>query len=76
MTMTKQLIKESLLVGAFLCFIGLIIHYLASKYMQHDMNDYKIYALHLFVIGMLGHLLLEFFDINKEYCKTGNACLN
>ena len=75
MRMTKELIKESLYVGAFICVIGLIIHYLSSKYMVHDMNNYKVFALHLFVIGMLGHLLLEWLDVNSMYCKTGNACL-
>jgi uncharacterized membrane protein len=74
--MSMELFKESLYVGAFICVIGLVLHYLSLKYMDHDMNNYKIFGLHLFVIGMLGHLVLEWLNVNKMYCKTGNACLN
>jgi hypothetical protein len=63
-----SLIQEALIVGVFISILGLLLHHLASMYMKHDMNDYKIFGYHLFVIGVLGHLILEYFGVNKMYC--------
>ena len=63
-----NLIKEALLVGIFISVLGLLLHHLASMYMKHDMNDYKIFGYHLFLIGVSGHLILEYFGVNKMYC--------
>ena len=70
-----KLIKECLYVGVFITILGLVLHFLSMKYKNHDMNDYKVFGLHLFVIGVLGHLMLEYFGVNKMYCTSGNACL-
>jgi hypothetical protein len=64
----NNLIKESLIVGVFISVLGLLLHHLASMYIVHDMNDYKIFGYHLFIIGVLGHLILEYFGVNKMYC--------
>jgi hypothetical protein len=63
-----NLFQEALIVGVFITLLGLLLHHLASMYMEHDMNDYKIFSYHLFVIGVLGHLILEYFGVNKMYC--------
>lgn len=64
-----NLIKEALLVGVFISVLGLLLHYLSMKYYEeHDMNDYKIFGYHLFLIGVSGHLILEYFGVNKMYC--------
>lgn len=64
-----RLLKESLFVGVFISVLGLILHYLSMKYYEeHDMNKYKTLGLHLFLIGVSGHLILEYFGVNKMYC--------
>ena len=71
----------SLFFGVFITVLGLSLHHLATKmYEEHDMNDYKIFGLHLFVIGVVGHFVLEYFGVNKMYCvnslKTDSVTLN
>lgn len=73
--MNKLTLKESLFSGVVFMAVGLLLHYVYSKYKTHDMNNMQMYALHLFVVGMLTHLLLEYLQVNKWYCKNGNACL-
>ncbi len=73
--MNKQTLKEALFFGLILTVLGVAIHMIYSKYYSHDMNDTKKYGLHLFVTGVLAHLLFEYFEVNKWYCKNGNACL-
>ena len=64
-----RLLKESLFVGVFISVLGLILHYLSMKYYEeHDMNKYKTLGLHLCLIGVSGHLILEYFGVNKMYC--------
>ena len=68
-----RLLKESLFVGVFISVLGLILHYLSMKYYEeHDMNKYKTLGLHLFLIGVSGHLILEYFgdwigELNSQF---------
>jgi len=33
-----------------------------------------VYAIHLFIIGVLVHLIFQYAGINKWYCTNGLAC--
>jgi amino acid permease len=66
---------EALIVGLLVIVIGMVLHYISLKvYGEHDLNDMKVFAIHLFVIGIITHLLCEYTGINKWYCTNGVAC--
>ncbi len=65
---------EALIVGILVVIIGLLIHLSANYFMKHDLNNLVVYSAHLFVIGVAVHLFCEFTNINKYYCKHGDAC--
>ena len=71
----ERIIKESLVTGLILTLVGLVLHYLYNKYQPHDLNNLQVYGLHLFIVGVVTHMLLEYTEVNKWYCKNGNACL-
>ena len=73
--MTKKILIEALVVGVVLVAIGMILHVLASKLKQHNMNENAVLAMHFFIVGFIFHLIAEYTGINKWYCSNGNACL-
>ena len=72
--MNKSLISETLAIGVMTLVVGVIVHAVSMKIKEHDMNDMTIYAIHLFVIGVLVHLICQYSGINKWYCTNGVAC--
>ena len=72
--MFTSLLLEAFIVGIGLVIVGMLVHLIASKFMKHDMNDNTILAYHYFIAGFIVHLLCEYFEINKWYCKNGVAC--
>ena len=71
----KDLLKELLGVGIIVVVVGLVLHLLSLHlYGPHDLNDMRMYVLHLFGIGVAVHLICEMSGINKWYCQHGNAC--
>lgn len=74
MNMNQNLLSEALAVGVMALIIGVIVHSVSMKLKKHDMNDMTVYAIHLFVIGVLIHLLCQYAGINKWYCTNGMAC--
>jgi hypothetical protein len=72
--MNQGLIFEALAVGVMALVVGVIVHAVSMKVKDHDMNDMTVYAIHLFVIGVLVHMIFQYAGINKWYCTNGIAC--
>lgn len=72
--MNQSLASEAVAVGVMTLIIGVVVHAVSMKLKEHDMNDMTIYAIHLFVIGILVHLICQYTGINKWYCNNGVAC--
>lgn len=74
--MTLLLCLEALSVGLILMFLGILHSMLLRLFPQwpQDMNNFFIFAFHLFIFGIIVHLLCEYTGINKWYCKNGVAC--
>ncbi len=70
----NNLATEALAIGVMTLVVGVIVHAVSMKIKDHDMNDMTIYAIHLFVIGVLVHLICQYSGINKWYCTNGIAC--
>jgi hypothetical protein len=70
----NNLATEALAIGVMTLVVGVIVHALSMKIKVHDMNDMTIYAIHLFVIGVLVYLICQYAGINKWYCTNGIAC--
>ena len=73
--MSLALSYEALAVGVVTVLLGVVLHHLSLQfYGQHDLNDMKMFAVHLFFIGVVVHLLCEVTGVNKWYCSNGVAC--
>lgn len=73
--MLTNVLKEALVIGIITMIVGLLLHLVSLKLMgKHDLNDLKMFAGHLFGIGIIVHILMEYTKANKWYCKHGNAC--
>ena len=73
--MYSNVFIEAFMVGLLVIVIGIVLHYITLQIIgHHDLNDMKVFAIHLFVIGIITHLLCEFTGINKWYCTNGIAC--
>lgn len=69
------LLKESLSIGVVTVLIGLLIHFIVTKSIGfHDLNNTKMFAIHLFAIAVCVHLGYEVAGVNKWYCMNGVAC--
>jgi hypothetical protein len=57
-----SLLKDSLICGIMLAVIGVIFHIVSLKvYGPHDLNDTKIFAGHLLIVGVITHVVKELF---------------
>ncbi len=74
--MTKKILSEAFMVGIGLLIVGMVMHLAVNKFMPHDMNNNGVLALHFFVAGALFHLIAEYGNLNKWYCKNGLACIS
>jgi hypothetical protein len=73
--MLMNILTEAGAVGVLTILIGVVLHMVSLHvYGPHDLNDMKMFAVHLFMIGVLAHLICEYTGINKWYCKNGFAC--
>ena len=72
---SNNLLKEALVVGLIFLVVGVALHHLSVvMWRPHNLNDMKIYAVHLVGTAVIAHILLELSGLNKWYCKNGNAC--
>jgi hypothetical protein len=76
--MFQDLLVESIIAGVMLTVIGIAIHYITVQVFKqpHDLNDMKVYGVHLLLSGFVLHLVSEWSGINKWYCKNGVSCRN
>ena len=81
--MKKSVIKEAIVVGIATVIIGQFVGFTLSKFMKSEgsvpseckkWNKNHIMEWSLFFTGVLIHLLCEYFNVNKWYCKNGSAC--
>lgn len=73
--MTFPIVIEAVSVGILVVVLGVIFHFLSLKlYGDHDLNNMYMFAIHLFFIGIITHLVCEYSGLNKWYCKNGIAC--
>ena len=81
--MKHSVIKEAIVVGIATVIIGQFVGFTLSKLMNSERsvrseckkwNKNHIMEWSLFFTGVLIHLLCEYFDVNKWYCKNGSAC--
>lgn len=73
--MNFALYSEALVVGVMVVLLGVVLHHLTIHiYGPHDLNDMKMFAIHLFFIGVVTHLLCEAVGVNRWYCDNGVAC--
>ena len=66
--MTKKILIEALVVGVVLVAIGMILHVLASKLKQHNMNENAVLAMHFFIVGFIFH--------PASTCRMGSSRLD
>jgi hypothetical protein len=78
----NQLLLESIVVGVVLVAISTpvmgLLHYIYpqdySGCLYLPSGSKLKYYIATFLIGVLTHLLFEYFGANLFYCKNGNAC--
>ena len=71
--MSQTLLFEAVAVGLMALVVGVVVHEVLMKVKEHDMNNMKIYAIHLFVIGVSIYLICQYTGINKLYCTNLRA---
>ena len=69
-----KLLIEILVVGILTTIIGLIISYIMMGESSKNFKHWTRVGLSYFITGALIHIICEFTNINKWYCKNGNAC--
>lgn len=74
-SVTKFLI-EIVIVGLMTTIIGLLVSYALMGKERDNFKHWKTVMLGYFATGCLVHLGCELSQINKWYCKHGNACLS
>ena len=79
MTMMK-FIAETLVVGISSLLMGFLLHFVLGYHAQHanspTMKKEMIQlGILLFLTGVCLHALYEITNMNRWYCKNGNACV-
>jgi hypothetical protein len=59
----KEILTEAFIVG-----LVMLVIFMALKLVIQDVR------IAVFMTGVVGHFLFEFFGANKWYCKYGRAC--
>jgi len=72
--MISTIVFEATAVGILNLVVGLLVSYLLMGEKAKTFEHWPSVLLGFFIAGVLVHLFCEFSGINKQYCKTGNAC--
>ena len=77
--MTVKLFLEAFVVGISSVLIGLLLHVLLGYHSQHANSPHMKkemiqLTILLFLTGAFVHMFYEMTQMNKWYCKNGNAC--
>ena len=72
--MISTILVEATAVGILNLVVGFIVSYLLMGEQAKTFKHWSGVLLGFFIAGVLVHLFCEFSGINKQYCKTGNAC--
>lgn len=79
--MSIKFVVEAFIVGLSSLLMGLLIHFVLGHHAQHANSptmkkEMVQLAILLFLTGVCLHLFYEVANMNKWYCKNGNACIN
>lgn len=75
LNLSKELVMEAVKLALVFVVVGVALHFASVKAMgPHNLNDMKMYAIHLGATAVVAHILLEAQGVNKWYCKNGVAC--
>jgi len=76
-----QLLIEAIIVGIAVVLFGTVVSWLLKGTFAVDLppvckdwNKNYVMEIALFLTGVVTHLFFEFTDVNRWYCKHGNAC--
>ena len=76
-----KLLIEAIVVGLATVLLGVIVGGITGKYLSLDTSElYRILnkkhflKISLFFTGFFLHLICEYSNINRWYCKNGYAC--
>jgi cytochrome c oxidase assembly factor CtaG len=72
--MISTILIEAFVVGILNLIFGFVVSYLLMGEQAKAFKHWPGVLLGFFISGILVHLFCEFSGINKQYCKTGNAC--
>lgn len=78
--MSVKLFIEAFAVGISSVLIGLLLHVLLGYHSQHSNSpnmkkEMVQLSILLFLTGVSVHIFYEITNMNKWYCKNGNACI-
>ena len=74
-----KLLYEITFVGIMTVVVGLAVTWVVGLIREHPLKpphakEWAYCALVFFITGVLIHIICEYTNINKWYCKHGNAC--
>tara|TARA_Y100000996_G_C22493277_1_gene631150 strand:+ start:574 stop:810 length:237 start_codon:yes stop_codon:yes gene_type:complete len=76
-----KLLIEAIVVGIATVLLGIIVGGIVGNYLSLDtselyrtLNKKHFLKISLFFTGFFLHLICEYSNINRWYCKNGNAC--
>lgn len=76
----NNLFNEALYVGIATSILGTFLSYLSMAYGQKSFNvkfdNWTSIFISEFFTGFILHYIAEYYNVNKWYCKYGNACQN
>ena len=76
-----RLLIEAFIVGIMTVIVGTIVGFFIGKFFSSNLpkvckkwNKNHVMEISLFFTGFFIHILCEYFNINRWYCKNGRAC--
>ena len=74
-----KFVAETLVVGISSLLMGFLLHFVLGYHAQHANSptmkkEMLQLSILLFLTGVCVHTLYEITNMNRWYCKNGNAC--